>query len=249
MIVSHWLTSLKSRLAIPRASRRTLARRRVPRFGLESLEPRVMLDGHTVRFQFDFERYDPDLDQAAQDLIQEAADDLTDQLMDTFDAIPAGTQWAAEHEDPTTGEVDPIMNLVVPANRIRVFVGERDLPGTLLGHAHTGFRTFDAAANTTLARGEQGAMGAAVDRTDVAPWGGSIAFDTALDWGNRDQVYSLVQHELGHLLGINRGYTDNNDTYQPTVWENNVMGGNFTGDAAVEVFGGPVPIIHDLTAR
>ena len=224
---------------------------------LEVLESRVMLAMDPIQFRYDFDTTgwfsDPTLGQTRRDALQRAANDLTSRLNDTLAAIPSpsGTNmWTADFDNPGTGNRQQLANLVVPANTLIVFVGSRDLPGSLDGQASGGFSSSGEQAwnDLILGRGETGAVGPAAARTDVGPWGGAIAFDPAETW-NYDPItgnfYNVAQHEIGHLLGITLGFADNTGTYQPTVWENNVTDSNFDGTAAVAAFGGPVPVIND----
>ncbi len=75
-----------------------------------------------------------------------------------------------------------------------------------------------------------------------APWGGSITFDTGVNWhyglstagldSNELDFYSVATHELGHALGIGTA----------PQWNANVRNGTFAGSNVQAVFGGAVPL-------
>jgi hypothetical protein len=212
------------------------------------------------------------LGQQRRAVLQEAADDLTGRLGDHLTAIPlppSGSSWTVTLVHPGTNSPTPEQandltkrNLTVPERTLRIYAGSRDLPADVDGRADGGnYRVSlswsnpveEAAAraweNTVRGRGQPGALGPAADQDDVAPWGGTIAFDPNTAWNYEAQTgnfYNVAQHEIGHLLGITLGFTDDTGTYQPSVWENNVTNGAFTGDAAMAANNGTaVPVIHD----
>ncbi|MEA3368145.1 MAG: hypothetical protein U9R68_08535, partial [Planctomycetota bacterium] len=159
--------------------------------------------------------------------------------------IPSGgSTWEAQVRRPDTGDEIWVENLVVPADALIVYAGGRNLgggggcggPG---GWSASGFQPwFDA----IRARGESGALDSPA--TDFGPWGGDVAFNTApaVDWyfgldpaglgAGQADFLSVALHELGHVLGI--GTADS--------WDTCLSGGVFTGPAAVDAYGGNVPV-------
>ena len=71
-------------------------------------------------------------------------------------------------------------------------------------------------------------------------WGGSISFDTTMNWhfglttsglaSNELDFYSAATHEMGHILGIGTA----------PQWFNKVQGSHFVGPNAETVYGGAV---------
>ena len=97
--------------------------------------------------------------------LQRAANDLTGRLDDTLAAIPSpsGTnRWTADFDHPATGNRVSQANLLVPADTLIVFVGSRDLPGSLDGQADA--RLFDF-RGPSLERPGPGTWGARGGRT------------------------------------------------------------------------------------
>lgn len=169
-------------------------------------------------------------------------------LDDTLEAIaPSGLNiWTADFDNPTTGLPDTVPNLNVPANKLIVFVGARDLPGSQSGEGGPGGYTISgtqAWIDTVTTRGEGDTIGPTA--SDFGPWGGAVTVDSLTSWhldsntsptpGTTD-LYAVLLHELGHLLGI--GTTDS--------WDNQVSGTNFVGPASVAENGGPAPLTGDL---
>ncbi len=235
-----------------RASRRPA--RKPTRPSLETLEDRVT---PSVTFQLDYTYDTAGFFNAPgrRAVLQAAADALGSQLNDTLTEIPAaslGNSWSAQFPDPQTGQRTAKGNLRVPANTLIVYVGARPLINEL-GEAQSGFSWGGSVAwgNTVQGRGQPGALGAEPAQTDVAPWGGSIAFEAdparpgrgsgrfsgswyfglapSVPAGQAD-FFSVAQHELGHLLG-----------FGAASWKNLIRDNLFRGQAAQQAFGGPVP--------
>lgn len=220
---------------------------------LEALEERTLMAAVVFDYSYDVSGFFADESGAPETpraALVRAADDLTSRLNDTLAAIPAPTEantWSASFLNPSNGdEMISLPNLEVPADTLIIFVGGRTFVDATKGYASTGFAWSGSAAwgETVVGRGQPGAVGPEEARTDVAPWGGSIGFDYTV--GNyyfgedaagmaADQLdfYSLVQHEMGHLLG----FTDGTDSF-----ENQTDGETFVGNFAMDVFGGPVPL-------
>jgi hypothetical protein len=185
-------------------------------------------------------------------LIEKTLQSVASRLTDTLTAIsPSGSNtWSASFLDPGNGSVTSKENLSMGQNRLRVFVGGYAMNGPLAigggGGFQVGSGSSQAFKDAVKGRGQSGAL--LSKPTDVAPWGGSIAFNTSIDWyfgeappptGNQQfDFVSTVAHEFMHSLGI--GTT--------TPWDNLVVGGTFTGPRSVEKYDGPgnVPLSADL---
>lgn len=211
--------------------------RSVPR--LEALEAREV---PAVLIQLDY-TYDNGFfarNSEAKATLERVASELGATLSADLAAITpgGGNTWTATFYNPSTGELLSLTDLTVGANTVRVFVGARPLSGSEAGYATTaGYR----------ASGSPGWMDAVRTRgwSGFAPWGGSIAFDSAQNWhfgqttagldGNEVDFYSIASHELGHVLGIGTSQQ----------WRNLVSGGAFRGSASMGVYGGAVPVDSD----
>ncbi len=169
------------------------------------------------------------------------------------DITPGGTNsWDAVFFNPATGAQAQIHNMNVTANQLVVFVGTRNLGSSTLGVGGPG---GSGASGTTSwltnvgARG-QGTLndvrndGANKTAIDFGPWGGSLSISSSATWNQdhtvapstgQNDLYSVVLHELGHLLGV--GTADS--------WDNLVVGGQFVGPASVAEYGSTVPMEAD----
>ncbi|MDA8128141.1 MAG: matrixin family metalloprotease [Betaproteobacteria bacterium] len=129
------------------------------------------------------------------------------------------------------------------ANVIRVYVGGFNFTDNTLGEGGPGGYNCSGMGGfceDATRRGQGVVRGASA--VDVAPWGGSITFDTNTNWyfGTRSgglapsqyDFYSVAVHELGHVLGF--GTSDS--------FANHVVGTNFVGAAS-----GTVPLSADLS--
>ncbi|MCS6866292.1 MAG: FG-GAP-like repeat-containing protein [Gemmataceae bacterium] len=206
---------------------------------LESLEdrevPAIVIQ---VDYSYDtgFFTNNPD----ARAVIERAANELGNSISANLAAIaPSGSNtWSARFFNPATGAQTSVSNLTIPANTLRVFVGARTLSGTQA--AVGGFGGYSVSGsqawiNTVQTRGWSG----------FATWGGSISFDTRVQWhfgqttegltSSKLDFYSVAVHELGHVLGIGTA----------NQWYANVSGGAFHGAQARSVYGGPVPLTAD----
>jgi hypothetical protein len=142
--------------------------------------------------------------------------------------------WTPSFFNPENGTLKTVsMNL--PANTLIVYVGGRVLGGSEAGQGGYGGYSWS---------GSQ-AWGSTLNAHTVGGgvlWGGSIAFDTTQNWhfglstsdlaSNQIDFYSVVEHEMGHLLGFGTA----------SRWFSLTSGSNFVGSHAEAVYGGPVPI-------
>ena len=153
---------------------------------------------------------------------------------------------------PDTGDTLVLEDLDISADTVRIYVGSYDLGGNILGRAGPG--GYSVSGSTTwvtnaITRGEgskddvQGPTA-----TEFAPWGGSMSIDApptqtepGTNWNldhtaepayNESDLYSVMLHEIGHVLGLGTANS----------WENLISGTEFTGAAAVAEHGGPVAV-------
>jgi hypothetical protein len=180
---------------------------------------------------------------------------IHDPLLSINPATDGGGTWTAKIEHPGTGSPTNtadfvVPDLVVPADTIIIYVGGRALP-TSLGRGGFGSSSSFGSAAWNLrvsGRGQAGASGTTSLRTDFAPWGGHIAFDTATTWNFSTEFgeegafpfVSIAIHEMGHVLGIGTCPSWMNKILTEGPPEN--LKRFFTGPRSVAVFGGNVPL-------
>lgn len=134
----------------------------------------------------------------------------------------------------------------VAADVLRVYVGAANLGGTSLGLGGPGgFQCLGVGSFCVDAsnRGQGDVSGS--DAVDFAPWGGTISFNSTVDWhfgpttfgleSGKADFYSVAVHELAHVLGF--GTSDS--------FARHVSGSSFFGPAAMAVHGGAVPMNDD----
>jgi len=177
-------------------------------------------------------------------LVAHFADDLAT-------IVPSGSNiWEMQFRRPDTNASVSVANPVVPADTLVVYVGARDLGGSLGiggpgGYSVSG--TTQAWIDTVAYRGEAGAAGPTP--TDFGPWGGAVAFnsDPTYAWhfglvgdlpaSDQSDFLSVALHELTHVLGF--GTTASWDTWVP--------GTAFTGSTSVAEYEGNVPLHSGLS--
>lgn len=215
---------------------------------LERLESRLPF---TVQFLFDYSLDSSGFfnDPARRSALEQAGHMLADRFDDTLTAItPSGSNtWKPSLTNPSTGATVNGSRTSIPANTILVYAGARNLPnGNLAIGGNGGWSATGSQAwfNTIKGRGQAGAL--ASTPTDVAPWGGSIAFDSVgVDWAfsttssqltaGKTDFFSVAMHELGHVMGVGLSGS----------WNRLVSGSNFVGATASARNGGPVPLATD----
>jgi hypothetical protein len=190
--------------------------------------------------------------QNARASLARAADFYNDRFLENLTAITpnASNTWNANFPNPATGAAASLTNPTIAANVIKVLAGGRSLSGTTLGvggpggFSASGFQPF---FDTIRGRGQAGAI--TQPRTDFAPWGGAITFDTdaATNWnyspsaapsGSQIDFFSVAIHELGHLMGFGTS-----DSFAQTL----TSGTNFTGAKSKALNGNVnVPLSADL---
>lgn len=217
-----------------RSTRPTRSARPVLR--LESLEAREV---PAVLIQLDYSRDTSGFfnNAEARATLEQVARELGNSLSSNLAAITpsGGNTWTARFFDPATGGQTSLSNLTIGANTIKVFVGARTLGGSEAGFGGFGGYSISGSQawlSTVESRGHSG----------FSPWGGSITFDSSINWhfgsstsgltSSKLDFYSVAAHELGHVLGIGTA----------PEWENLVSNGTFHGPSAMSVYGGAVPV-------
>jgi hypothetical protein len=193
---------------------------------------------------------------ARQTLMSQAAAFFETRLVDALEAIdPSGANhWAAGFSNPSTGDTVTLSDPTVSADTLTVYVGARDLGGSVLGTASHGLAQasgFGPWIDTVTARGQPGALDTIP--TDYGPWGGSIAFSSTMSWyfdtdpttvepfvGDND-FFTVALHELGHILGYSK-YPPSAQYLGSDSWLTYVSGSSFTGSNAMAAYGGAVPL-------
>lgn len=213
-----------------------------------------------IQFDTSYDRTSFFANGAAMGALEAAADFYESLLLDDLAAIVPGPSgqgdentWIAKFIDPATGDEASIVDLVVPADTIIVFVGARnlsDLGGSPLARSSSGFGSTGTLEwnNTVISRGQGPVSGPKGVANDYATWGGAIAFNSAVDWHlnaatgppeETNDLYSVALQELARILGFGRHEIIQNEY---TAWANQVTDNTFTGPAAVAEFDAPVPL-------
>lgn len=187
-------------------------------------------------------------------ILQDAAAFFEQAISDDLLAINSGgsNSYDASFFHPGTGAIETINDFSVAADTITIFVGGMIIPGDTIGLGGSGGFSCSGIVpfcTNAATRGE----GAVSDvqgptATEIAPWGGSISFDTSATWyfdadTSTDEAFagsdffSTALHEIGHVLGF--GGSDS--------WFNLVDSLNleFLGAASMASFGGAVPLDID----
>lgn len=213
-----------------------IAKTNRPALRLEALEAREV---PAVLIQLDYSRDVSGFfnNAEARATLEQVAAELGGALTTNLAAIApgGGNTWSATFFDPASGGQTSVPNLTVGANTLKIYVGARDLPGSTAGFGGYGGNSISGSQAWLNAVQTRGASG-------FAPWGGSITFDTTQNWhlgsstsgldANELDFYSVAVHEMGHVLGIGTA----------PQWKGLVSGGAFRGGAAMNVYGGAVPV-------
>lgn len=161
-------------------------------------------------------------------------------------APSGGNTWSATFFNPS-GSGSLSYSGAIPENTLLIFVGAQALGGSTLAQAGAGGYSWSGSllwGETVAYRGQPGAADSPA--TDFARWGGSMSFNSAFgswrydtdpDPNNPDSgfagydFYSVVLHELGHVLGIGGAES----------WTSKISGNTFTGAASSALYGSAVP--------
>lgn len=214
---------------------------RALRFHAELLERR---DCPTIALAFDY-RYDSAgffNDPARRAALERVGQTYSSLLNDQIAAISptGGNSWNVTFEDPSSGNTARINNPSVPVDTLLIFAGARPFAGSILAEAAPGRSSANGSSawrDLVFGRGKAGALGNTV--TAFAPWGGSVAFNTSVNWyfdadpaglGNSQSDFtSVAMHELGHVLGFGAS----------PVWNRLSASGYFQGDNTRQFYDGP----------
>jgi hypothetical protein len=173
---------------------------------------------------------------------------LLDDDLTAIDSVADPNQFNLFFPRPDTGVSQTINDFDVPINTLVIFVGARELGDTVLGQGGPGgwsAQYYEPSWLTNVITRGETASEAGVEgptATDFAPWGGVLAVDINAPWhydhtrdpgSSKDDLYSVLVHETGHILGFGNAYS----------WDNKINGSNaFTGAASVAEYGGNVPL-------
>ena len=184
---------------------------------IATAQPAVAID---ITFDYTYDTSGFFSSQARRDVLAAAAAAYEGRITDALAAIPSPTfNFNFINPSDVAGPNIDAYGLNIAAGEVRVFVGAQALSGLAEGG-------YGAGSSTN--RGQPGAS--TTPRTDFAPWGGYISFDTGTTWyADTDtttteafsgyDLYSVAVHELGHVLGIGSAKS----------WDALVSGGSFQG--------------------
>lgn len=196
-----------------------------------------------INIEFDY-TYDSGnfLNATYRDILETAADDIGTRITDSLAAIVSNGGNSYQAGISLLVDSGPILTdpISVAQDTILVYVGASSLGGNTLGIGGNGYNATGTSDFIDLlkTRGQ-------VEPTseNFTPTTGQIVFDSDTNWYLDNDVttveafsgydfYSVVVHELGHVLGV--GTSD--------AWFADISGSNFVGANAVATYGGPVPL-------
>lgn len=178
-----------------------------------------------------------------QQIVNLAGQTFSNLLIDRDAIIPSGiNSWNWTFTHPSTGNPYTIENPSIGAGQLRIYLGARSLGSSTLGlGGGVGWAAYGTASwiqqisdtNTPSA---------------YKPFAGAISLSTDINWysgisdavpSNQFDLFSVVLHEIGHVLGIGIS------TVQ--AWNNNINTSNqtFIGTNAVALYGSAIPLESD----
>jgi hypothetical protein len=154
----------------------------------------------------------------ARQTLESVAHYFSELLTDQFTAISPidNNSFTSVFQHPSDTNFVEIPQMRIPDDTLVIFVGARDLDGSLLGYAGVGGYSAQGHSdflNSIVSRGQNGIIHGDF-ANEFAPWGGYLSFDLYTDWYFDDDIstndvpaqqfdfYSNALHEFGHLLGI-----------------------------------------------
>lgn len=157
-------------------------------------------------------------------------------------AIPLGTgvnTWTLKFNRPDTtaslgADNTSVVNKPIPENTVVIYVGARpNVYGGFAGYAEFSYSMYGTSAWVDLVSSRN-------TGTRFSSFGGAIAFDSDAAWyfdtdpSTSEEMsqlldfYTLAMHEIGHLMGFNRG---------SAAFNRLSLGGKFKGERTVAVHG------------
>lgn len=253
----NWIKKLSSNGTTGQLTRqnRSHRKRRNPlgsNSSVEGLEDRLLLTFDIV-LNYDYDDSGFFNSQARRDVLEEAASVFEARISDDLSAIvPTGVNnWEAIFNNPSSGAQVSLTNLTVPADTVFIYVGARNLPSGLGLGGPAGFSSVATPAFNQLVedRGEAGVNTSGTNDTDFALWGGTIAFDSVVNWNfsldapsaGENDFYSVALHEMAHVLGFGTS-----DSFRNLI---DSTTNTFTGTETVAAFGGPVAMHADTAGN
>jgi len=174
-------------------------------------------------------------------IMQSASNTITSRINDNLTAINNGgsNQFNAIFSAPNGSGEATVNGVNVAADSLTIYVGAQAFGSGTLAQAGPGGYSYSGAIDPSRGQGDTTSPTA----TDFGPWGGSMSFNSSTNWyfdndtsttesfaGN--DFYSVVLHELGHVLGIGTS----------SSWNNQIAGGLFTGGDSNALFGADVAL-------
>jgi hypothetical protein len=200
--------------------------------------------GLNIAFDYKFDTKGAFGDEQKKAVLVAAAQKWSEVLLDEFGDIPAGTEVLVR--DPQLpAQAGTVFTYDKPIDDLLVFVGYATLDGQ---HGTLGISAPSAAIGSVSDPALRALLQQRYEGPDFEPWTGWLGFDEAEDWfvdptpqtsddlpGAKIDLMSVALHELGHVLGFGTC----------GAFSALVQSGTFTGQHAVAVHGGPVPLSAD----
>ncbi|MDQ3186731.1 MAG: M10 family metallopeptidase domain-containing protein [Pseudomonadota bacterium] len=200
-------------------------------------------------YRYDSSSFFTGANSSRQNLLEAAASVFEARFQDNLTAITSSgsNKFDASFFRPDNGNKIVISDYNVAVDQIVVFVGSRNMGGTLATGGPGGFSSAGTAdfLDNALSRGQPGAL--LPIETDFGRWGGVLSFNSASSKWYFDSdtstdeffsgfdFYSVAVHELAHVLGF--GSADS--------FKNLSSGGLFTGPTVNVLFGSNPSLTKD----